>query len=62
MVSFSDVRIAALLKYALVHLKLKNVLAHSYMRCGCIAAHKNGAKEKCITDWYCQWGQGEEKP
>ena len=28
MVSFSDVGIAALLKYALVHLKLQNVLAH----------------------------------
>ena len=49
MVSFSDVGIAALLEYALVHLKLKNVLVHSYMRCGCIAAHKNGVNEKCIT-------------
>ena len=49
MVSFSVVGIAALLEYALVHLKLKNVLVHSYMRCGFIAAHKNGVKEKCIT-------------
>ncbi len=49
LVSFNDVGIAALLEYALVCLKFKNVLAHSYMRCGCIAAHKNGVKEKCIT-------------
>ena len=40
MVSINDVGIAALPEYALVCIKFKNVLAHSYMRCGCIAAHK----------------------
>lgn len=40
MVSFSDVGIAALLEYAVVQLKLKNVLVHGYMRCGCIVAIK----------------------
>ncbi len=62
MVSFSDVGIAALLEYALVHLKLQNVLAHKYMRCGCIAAHKNGVKEKCITDWFCIGAEAKRNP
>ena len=50
MVSFSDVGIAALLKYALVHLKLGECscsqLHAMWFNCG---AQKNGMKEKCIT-------------
>ena len=53
MVSFNDVGIAALLEYALVHLKIKDVIVCGHTRCGGIAALENGVKENYIADWLC---------
>ena len=53
MVSFNDVGIAALLEYALVHLKIKDVIVCGHTRCSGIAALEHGVKENYIADWLC---------
>lgn len=53
MVSFNDVGIAALLEYALVHLKIKDIIVCGHTRCGGIAALEGGVKENYIADWLC---------
>jgi len=50
-VAFNDVNIAAILEYALVHLKIRDIVVCGHTRCGGIAAIEDGVKENYIADW-----------
>jgi carbonic anhydrase len=50
-VSFNDVNIAAIIEYALVHLKIHDVVVCGHTRCGGIAAIEDGVEENYIADW-----------
>jgi len=50
-VAFNDVNIAAILEYALVHLKIQDIVVCGHTRCGGIAAIENGVEENYIADW-----------
>lgn len=60
MVSYNDVGIAALLEYALVHLKIKDVIVCGHTRCGGIAALEGGVKENYIADWLCVGAEAKQ--
>jgi carbonic anhydrase len=50
-VAFNDVNIAAILEYALVHLKIRDIVVCGHTRCGGIAAIAEGLQENYIADW-----------
>ena len=53
-VAFNDVNIAAILDYALLHLKIKDIVVCGHTRCGGIAALESGnVDESYIADWLC---------
>jgi carbonic anhydrase len=53
-VAFNDVNIAAILDYALLHLKIKDIVVCGHTRCGGITALEAGnVDESYIADWLC---------
>jgi carbonic anhydrase len=50
-VSFNDVNLAALVEYAVTHLKIPDIIVCGHTRCGGIAAIEDGVKENYIADW-----------
>ncbi len=51
LVSFSDVNLAAILEYALVHLKIPDVVVCGHTNCGGVRAIEDGVDESYIADW-----------
>lgn len=60
-VAFNDVNIAAILEYALVHLKIPDIVVCGHTRCGGIAAIEDGVEENYIADWLLIAGGAKEK-
>ena len=52
-VAFNDVNISAILEYAVVHLKVEDIIVCGHTRCGGIAAIEDGVRENYIADWLC---------
>ena len=53
-VAFNDVNIAAILDFALLHLKIKDIVVCGHTRCGGIAALETGnVEDSYIADWLC---------
>jgi carbonic anhydrase len=52
-VAFNDVNISAILEYAVVHLKIEDIIICGHTRCGGIAAIEDGVRENYIADWLC---------
>ncbi len=53
-VAFNDCNIAAILDYALLHLKIEEIVVCGHTRCGGIAALEAGnVDESYIGDWLC---------
>ncbi|MFM8536496.1 MAG: carbonic anhydrase [Planctomycetaceae bacterium] len=52
-VAFNDVNIASILEYAVVHLKIEDIIVCGHTRCGGIAAIEDGVHENYIADWLC---------
>jgi carbonic anhydrase len=50
-VAFNDVNVAAIVEYALVHLKVPDIVVCGHTRCGGIAAIEDGVRENYIADW-----------
>lgn len=50
-VSFNDVNLAALVEYAIAHLKIPDIIVCGHTRCGGIAAIEDGVTENYISDW-----------
>lgn len=50
-VAYNDVNVAAILEYALVHLKIRDIVVCGHTRCGGIAAIEDGVEENYIADW-----------
>jgi carbonic anhydrase len=52
-VAFNDVNIASIIEYAMVHLKIEDIIVCGHTRCGGIAAIEDGVHENYIADWLC---------
>jgi carbonic anhydrase len=52
-VAFNDLNISAILEYAVVHLKIEDIIICGHTRCGGIAAIEDGVRENYIADWLC---------
>jgi len=52
-VAFNDGNISAILEYAMVHLKIEDIIICGHTRCGGIAAIEDGVHENYIADWLC---------
>ncbi len=52
-VAFNDVNIASIIEYAMVHLKIEDIIICGHTRCGGIAAIEDGVHENYIADWLC---------
>ena len=52
-VAFNDGNISAILEYAMVHLKIEDIIVCGHTRCGGIAAIEDGVHENYIADWLC---------
>lgn len=50
-ISFNDVNVAAILEYAIVHLKIPDIVVCGHTRCGGIAAIEDGVEQNYIADW-----------
>jgi carbonic anhydrase len=50
-VSFNDVNLAALVEYAVAHLKIPDIIVCGHTRCGGIQAIEDGVTENYISDW-----------
>jgi len=50
-VSFNDVNLAALVEYAIAHLKIPDIIVCGHTRCGGIQAIEDGVTENYISDW-----------
>lgn len=50
-VSFNDVNVAAIIEYALVHLKIEEIVVCGHYGCGGIRALEEGVSENYIADW-----------
>jgi carbonic anhydrase len=60
-VAFNDVNVAAILEYAVVHLKIEEIIVCGHTRCGGIAAIEDGVRENYIADWLCIATGAKEK-
>jgi carbonic anhydrase len=60
-VAFNDVNIAAILEYAVVHLRIEEIIVCGHTRCGGIAAIEDGVRENYIADWLCIASGAKEK-
>ncbi|NDC53505.1 MAG: carbonic anhydrase [Planctomycetia bacterium] len=52
-VAFNDVNVSAILEYAMVHLRIEDIVVCGHTRCGGIAAIEDGVRENYIADWLC---------
>src|SRR5512136_374369 len=52
-IAFNDVNIASIIEYAMVHLKIEDIIVCGHTRCGGIAAIEDGVHENYIADWLC---------
>ncbi|MFZ9853798.1 MAG: carbonic anhydrase [Limisphaerales bacterium] len=52
-IAFNDGNISAILEYAMVHLKIEDIIVCGHTRCGGIAAIEDGVHENYIADWLC---------
>jgi carbonic anhydrase len=50
-VSFNDVNIAAIIEYAVIYLKIPDIVVCGHYRCGGIAAIEDGVDDNYIADW-----------
>lgn len=50
-VAFNDVNVAALVEYAIVHLKIPDIIVCGHTKCGGIRAIEQGVSEDYIADW-----------
>jgi carbonic anhydrase len=50
-VSFNDVNIAAIIEYAVVHLRIPDIIVCGHTKCGGIQAIEGGVEENYIADW-----------
>jgi len=50
-VAFNDVNVAAIVEYAVAHLKIPDIVVCGHTKCGGIAAIEHGVKENYIADW-----------
>jgi carbonic anhydrase len=50
-VAFNDVNVASLVEYAIVHLKIPDIIICGHTRCGGIRAIEEGVSEDYIADW-----------
>lgn len=60
-VAYNDVNVAAILEYALVHLKIREIVVCGHTRCGGIAAIEDGVEENYIADWLLIASGAKEK-
>jgi carbonic anhydrase len=50
-VSYNDINVAAIIEFALVHLRIPDIVVCGHTRCGGIRALEDGAQERYIADW-----------
>jgi carbonic anhydrase len=60
-VAFNDVNVAAIIEYAITHLKIPDIVVCGHTRCGGIAAIEDGVEENYIADWLLIAGGAKEK-
>ena len=60
-VSFNDVNLAALVEYAIAHLKIPDIIVCGHTRCGGIQAIEDGVTENYISDWLLIASGAKEK-
>jgi carbonic anhydrase len=59
-VAFNDVNVAAIIEYAVTHLKIPDIIVCGHTRCGGIAALLEGVEENYIADWLLIAGGARE--
>ena len=59
-VAFNDVNVAAIIEYAVTHLKIPDIIVCGHTRCGGIAALEDGVEENYIADWLLIAGGAKE--
>ena len=60
-VAFNDVNIAAVVEYAITHLKIPDIVICGHYNCGGIKALDEGVEENYIADWLQISGGAKEK-
>lgn len=60
-VAFNDVNIAAIVEYAVIHLKIPDIIICGHYNCGGIQALDEGVEENYIADWLLISGGAKEK-
>ena len=60
-VAFNDVNIAAVVEYAVTHLKIPDIVICGHYNCGGIQALDEGVEENYIADWLLISGGAKEK-
>lgn len=60
-VGFNDLNIAAIVEYAMVHLKIPDIIVCGHYNCGGIQALDEGVGENYIADWLLISGEAKEK-
>jgi carbonic anhydrase len=60
-VAFNDVNIAAIVEYAVAHLKIPDIIVCGHYNCGGIQALDDGVEENYIADWLLISGGAKEK-
>jgi carbonic anhydrase len=60
-VAFNDVNIAAIVEYAVTHLKIPDIIVCGHYNCGGIEALDEGVEENYIADWLLISGGAKEK-
>ncbi len=50
-VAFNDVNVAAIVEYAVAHLKIPDIVVCGHTKCGGIASIEHGVEENYIADW-----------
>jgi len=60
-VAFNDVNIAAIVEYAVTHLKIPDIVICGHYNCGGIQALDEGVEENYIADWLLISGGAKEK-
>jgi carbonic anhydrase len=60
-VAFNDVNIAAIIEYAVTHLKIPDIIICGHYNCGGIEALDEGVEENYIADWLLISGGAKER-
>lgn len=60
-VSFNDVNVAAIIEYAVIHLKIPDIVVCGHSKCGGIQAIENGVEANYIADWLLIASGAKEK-